>query len=343
MLRLSLLTVAIASISMFGLRPSAAADAKPRLAGPVIHDNLAIYFIKGESADGPAPLTLKEALEKGAVRVHETGEVRRLEIENIGDQEVFVNAGDIVKGGRQDRALTASLLLTPRSGRVPIAAFCVERSRWSKRATEDVAGFASSEETLPSREAKLAMRSVQAAPPGPVGAYSNPQGEMWASVASIQQKLQSSLGESIASPSSESSLQLALENETLQEARDAYIRALRPEGEQATDITGFAFAVNGRLSSADIYASNGLFRKLWPKLLTASATEAIASKDEPRRAPPTLGAVAGFLADAEKGEKTEQALGANVVLDSRVTETAIYSETRTPKAGWTHRNYLARR
>lgn len=100
MLRLSLLTVAIASVSMFGFRSSAVADAKPRLAGPVMYENLAIYFIKGEDAGGPAPLTLDEALEKGAVRVYETGEVRRLEIENIGDQEVFVNAGDIVKGGR---------------------------------------------------------------------------------------------------------------------------------------------------------------------------------------------------------------------------------------------------
>lgn len=170
-----------------------------------------------------------------------------------------------------------------------------------------------------------------------------PQGEMWASVASIQEKLKKSLGEAVASPTSESSLQLALENETLRKAQDAYVQALRPEGENPTDITGFVFAVNGKLSSADVYPSNGLFRKLWPKLLNASVTEAIANKDEPRSAPPALGAVAEFLSDAEKGEKTEQTLAASVVLDSRVTETAIYSETRTPKAGWTHRNYLARR
>lgn len=343
MLRFSLLTLAVASFSLFALRPAVATDGKPRLSGPLTYENLTIYFIHGEDGGGPAPLTLAEALESGAARVHETGEVRQLEIENLGDQDVFVNAGEIVKGGRQDRALTASLTLPPHSGRVPIAAFCVERSRWSKRAAEDATQFASSADALPSRDAKLAMRSVQASPLGVAGAYADPQSAMWDSVDSIQKKLSDSLDEPVSSPQSLSSLQLALENDTLQKAKDAYLQALRPAGEKGTDVTGFVFAINGKLNSADIYPSSGLLRKLWPKLLNASVTEAIANKDEPRGAAPNLDAVAAFLTDAEKGEKTERALGETTVLDSRVTEAAIYSETRSRRAGWMHRNYLARR
>jgi len=43
--------------------------------------------------------------------MHETGNVNTLQIENLGDQLIFVQAGDIVKGGRQDRTVAVSLLL----------------------------------------------------------------------------------------------------------------------------------------------------------------------------------------------------------------------------------------
>jgi len=56
--------------------------------------------------------------------------VNALTVENTGKDEVFVQAGDIVKGGQQDRVLSVDLLLPPRSGEVTIAAFCVEHGRW---------------------------------------------------------------------------------------------------------------------------------------------------------------------------------------------------------------------
>ena len=105
--------------------------------------------------------TLQEALAKGSVQVVETGRVNELQIENTGGEAVFIQAGDIVKGGKQDRVLTVSLLLPANSGRVPIASFCVEQGRWSPRGKEDHAKFSSAKEAMPSREALLAM----AAPP----------------------------------------------------------------------------------------------------------------------------------------------------------------------------------
>src|SRR5438445_3597845 len=39
-------------------------------------------------------------------------------------------------------------------------------------------------------------------------------------------------------------------------------------------VVGYAFAVNGQLKGAELYASHGLFRKQWPKLLHANAVEA---------------------------------------------------------------------
>src|SRR5262249_57259376 len=139
------------------------------VSGPPVHENLAIYFTHGASVAGPVPLALPEALAKGRVQVLETGQVNELKIENTGDEEVFIQAGDMVKGGRQDRVLTVSLLLPPRSGVVPIASFCVEPGRWSPRAGEDPTRFASASEAMPSRRALLVMAAPRAADPADPG------------------------------------------------------------------------------------------------------------------------------------------------------------------------------
>ncbi len=69
---------------------SAQAPEPNRISGPLVHENLAVYFIHGKSAPGKVPLTLEEAMASGTVKVRETSNVNQLEIENIGDDEVFV-------------------------------------------------------------------------------------------------------------------------------------------------------------------------------------------------------------------------------------------------------------
>ena len=96
---------------------------------------------------------------KGTVRVAETGSVNELRIENTGDEDVYVQSGDMVKGGRQDRVLTVSFVLPRKSGEMPVAAYCVEHGRWSQRGAEEVTTFAGAYNALPSREAKLAMKA----------------------------------------------------------------------------------------------------------------------------------------------------------------------------------------
>ena len=61
-----------------------------RLSGPVSHGNLAIYFVHGASRSGPVPLTLQEAMEKKVVEVREIGRVNEVLLENVGNEEVFI-------------------------------------------------------------------------------------------------------------------------------------------------------------------------------------------------------------------------------------------------------------
>ena len=361
-MRWSLLTAVSASpfllLSLVGLG-SAQAPEGPRISGPVVHENLAVYFIHGKSAAGKVPLTLEEAMAKGVVKVRETSNVNQLEIENLGNDEVFVQSGDIVKGGKQDRTLMVSLVLPPKSGAVPIASFCVEQGRWTARGREDAGNFSTASAAVPSREMKLAMKApIPAAAPAPrdpsrrgnivsLDETSARQQQVWNNVQKTQSRLTSSLGASVRSAQSASSLQLALENEKLVDAQKGYIKALKAAGEKDDDIVGFVFAVNGELNSADVYPSNGLFRKMWIKLITASAIEAIGHKDQPAVAPPSVEAVTAFLAVADAGTASEKALNAGVKLETREADKAYLFETArvaspTSPASWVHRNYLAR-
>src|SRR5438132_14209530 len=130
-----------------------------RLEGPFTQDNLSVFLIHGkDKITGKTFLTLQEALVQRKVIVRETRSVNELSIENVSSEEVYVQSGDIVKGGQQDRMLAVDLILPPHSGRIPISAFCVENGRWSKRGSEEVTVFNSSANVIAGRELKLAAK-----------------------------------------------------------------------------------------------------------------------------------------------------------------------------------------
>src|SRR5438105_7954718 len=127
------------------------------ISGPFTHQNLQVFLVHAETQlEDRHYAPLSEALEKGFVAVKETGNVQELHIENRSRQTtVFLNAGDIVKGGRQDRTIRDDLILPPLSGKVPLAAFCVENGRWTKRGAEDALVFSGNDKVLSSRKQKL--------------------------------------------------------------------------------------------------------------------------------------------------------------------------------------------
>jgi hypothetical protein len=323
------------------------------------------------------PLTLAEAVAQGSVQVTETGQVNELKVENTGEQEVFIQAGDMVKGGRQDRVLTVSLLLPPRSGVVPIASFCVEPGRWSARAGEDPTRFASATEAMPSRRALLVMAAPPVAEParphpagrqdatieaepnarlgvsqdarrqdvrqGPGNRGPGKQQQVWDTVAKTQAAIAGSVGVNVSAPQSASSLQLSLEHAALKEARAPYLAALEAAGLAEGDVVGYVAAINGRPVSADVYPSNGLFRKVWSRQLSAIVTEAIGAKaGEDAPAAPVVAEAEAFLVAAERGKAQERETVAAMRQETRDSDGALYNEARSPAGRWVHKNYLAK-
>jgi hypothetical protein len=290
---------------------------------------------------------LAEALAEKTIEVREIGQVNEVQVENTGSEEIFIQAGDIVKGGQQDRVLSVSLLLKPHSGPLAIASFCVEQGRWSARGSEDVRKFSSANASLPSRAAKVemagtALPQIDGADAPAVGQR---QREIWKRVSEIQGKLASNLGAPVAAPPSRTSLQLALENGGLERAQEEYLKALQPLGEKDDDIVGYVFAVNGKLNSADIYPSNGLFRKMWPKLLRASATEALSERNGAAEPAPPATEASGFLASPRVAPGVQRNVGAAANIEMRESAKTLFMEAKpaaAPASTWVHRSYLAR-
>src|SRR5205809_4571600 len=151
------------ALSLAFSAPAFGAEEPLKITGPHVHENLAIFLIHGEDrATGKNWLTLQEALEKKKAVVRETSNVNELIIENTGDDTtIYVEAGDIVKGGKQDRCIGNDLVIE--SGvKTPVGAFCVEHGRWTRRGSESAAYFASANDRAPSKQLKLAVKQMRA-------------------------------------------------------------------------------------------------------------------------------------------------------------------------------------
>jgi hypothetical protein len=307
-----------------------------RLSGPYTHANLTVFLVHGpETLGGTSFLTLQEALEQKKVIVHETGSVDELAVESVAEgEDVFVQAGDIVKGGKQDRTFQYDAVVGPKSGRVPVASFCVEQGRWSKRKDESPLLFDSSSSSVSTSENRRAANS-----PG----ESN-QSEVWRNVARTQERLGKKIGSSVQSEASASSLQLTLESQPVRDAVAPYL-ALGPILHDHNDVIGYVAAVNGRVVAADVYASRALFRKLWPKLLDGSAVEAFIESDPGRGFDPVQGdAVRAFLAEGEGAALNSDAVTERTYVQVRRTDRVMLVESCDRSRGnlVLHRSFLAR-
>jgi hypothetical protein len=275
----------------------AAAEPPPKISGPFTHANLSIFLLHGKDVLPPGQklLTLQEALEQKKLVVNETSTVNQLSVENTSsDCSVFIQAGDIVKGGKQDRLMAVDMIVPPKSGLLPIASFCCEAGRWTKRGGEDATKFGASIAQAANKDVKLALNAARS------------QSTVWEKVREAQMKLSKNVGKPVASAASPSSYQLTLEDKDLLAKVDAYVTALKKAADEKNDTVGFVIVINGKVSGAEQYGSHELFLKLWPKLIRAAAVDALSEFDAKKKfEAATAKTVETFLAAAGKGEAKE--------------------------------------
>lgn len=303
-----------------------------RISAPVSYKNLSVFLIHGKNQiDHKNILTLQEAMEKDILVVYETSDVNELAVENKSSQyEVFIQSGDIVKGGKQDRVLSVDIIIPAKSGKISIEVFCVEHGRWTQRGGESSGKFSSSNERIVSRDLKLAANKERS------------QDQVWKKVTETQDKLSSNVGGSVNSAASKTSLQLSLENKKVVATIDEYVKNLSGMLDGQDDVIGYAFVINGKINSADIYASSFLFKKLWTKLLKASATEAVAELNGAKGVKLIkISDIRAFLDGADQGKSEERALTNRVKLVTRESKDDVVFESRDEKSkAVIHRSYV---
>jgi hypothetical protein len=306
-----------------------------RLSGPYTYENLTIFLIHAPDRSKQLLFTpLQEAMERKIVRVFETSEVNELAIENVSrTEEVLVQSGDIVKGGQQDRVLAVDLILPANSGKMPIDAFCVEHFRWDQRGQERADQFTLSEQMVATKSLKLATK------------HEVSQTEVWKEVDTAQAKLSAGANEDVRSELSRSSLQLAQENQKVQDSTGAYLNKLSTIVDGASDVIGFVFAINNKLNSADVYPSNAMFKRFWPKLLKTAAIEAVAERGvDDKTEVVTIKAAGEFLGASEQGTETLKEVTRRTHIVKHESEKGLFFETRDMdhQAAWIHRSYLTK-
>lgn len=329
---LTLLAV-LSPVLLFAQDPVPAGEGQT-ISGPYTVRNLTVFLIhqKG-SVRNEKIMTLQEALRRKKAIVYETGTVGELEIRNLSrDHSIYIQAGDIVKGGQQDRVIPEDVIVPPRSGKIPIPSLCVEQGRWSGRGSEQATAFGSSDNQIASRALKLAAK------------HKGEQQEVWNEVAASQSKLQGVLAADVRSELSHSSLQLTYENDSLERSVETYMDGLEKIIAGRKDVVGFAFAINGEVNSVDVYRSSTLFRKLWPKLLRAAATEALAESTAPVTTTTVVTDkdIRASMSEAESAPEQEKRASDDMTIVTRDAEDHILFETRDAagKGEWMHRSYM---
>jgi hypothetical protein len=302
-----------------------------RIDEPCVHENLAIYlmFLEGPSRPGAGLVTLAEALKTERIRVKETGEVNRLTVENRSDRNVFIQAGDILRGGQQDRMVAHDLVLPPGSERIPLEVFCVEAGRWNRRGLESSGQFSSSFHRASTNRLTLAARHAES------------QDEVWKAVAQAQDDLTESVRVVVRAERSPTSMELTLNNREIRKAARPYLKSLRACVGGTPGSVGAAVAINGRLERASIFGWSDLFAKSLPKILSAASVEAVAARrDTASIDPPPAAAVGEFLLIPAGVKGTKRKLHGGLEEQRHSYGGVIRFITRDERLGWIHAEVL---
>jgi hypothetical protein len=303
---------------------------KFRLSGPYKHDNLTVFLLHGKDQDDRDYLTLDQGLDKKLVVVSEKKQerVNELQIENKSDRYLFLQEGDRLQGGKQDRIIVTSLIVPPKTGPMPVPAFCIEQSRWR-------AG-ASGKQFDNVRNVILASQGVRAAAKGTP--MRGGQGAVWREV----QKDKAAAMQKLGSKNTNSSLNETLDSPEVKKICDACAKALNPLADKHSDVIGVAVAVNGKVEEVDVYPNHKLFARLYPRLVQSFAVQAALEKDKTKKVPAVAAAeVEKFMAGGKEKAKRLETINADNRMRVRDLEAQLECVTAY-KGQVIHRQWLNR-
>ena len=234
------------------------------VAGPFSHENLTVFLLNGNEQDDRDFITLDQGLKDNVVKVSEQGQaqVNQLEIDNQSDQYLFLQEGDRVVGGQQDRIIITSLVIPPHSGKMPLPSFCVEAGRWHGSGQFHYA-----------MNAALAPKDVREA-----SKVVGQQSVVWESVRGIKHVAGTSTA--VNAPNTNTSLTETLDSPQVKKLSDACAEALKGILDEHPRAVGVVIAVNGKIEEVNVYPNQKVLSQLYPRLLQSYALQAALAKNE---------------------------------------------------------------
>jgi hypothetical protein len=271
-----------------------------------------IPLVVAKPPDSPDDLlVLDEAMQQRLVRIHEVddaGEVNELTLTNKSRRPLFLLAGEVIIGGKQDRIIGKNTIIPARTT-LDVPVFCVEHGRWSDGTSKE-------------------FRSANALAHGKLRAKASfeDQSQVWSEVAAKNDARKTTNAtdtyRTVATQQVDGTL--AADEKQVRAAL-----AKLPKGARER-MVGYAVAINGSVATVDVFGSPQLFRKLEDKLMRSYLTEAVDVVADAKAVAPTVAAVKEFMADADAAD--EEASYATTAAD-----TAIKGGKRAAKAMVTYK------
>lgn len=235
--------------------------------------------------------------------------VNTLVIENKSEVPIFVLAGTVVRGGKQDRQIGQDFVVDAKQT-TPVDAFCVERGRWTMEREGEATGgrFVA--------VSSLANAKVRAA-----GQYAKDQSAVWDNVAQVNKAhSKSAASDTLLATLEAPDVEAAIVRRSAELA--AALRAAAPPS-PAGGLVGFAWAIDGRIEGLRYFAHTRVFDLVESKLARSVAADVVTAEAQgPGPAelrPPTIADLEAFVAAVANAETVRH--------DTRAANENVYQQS----------------
>ena len=179
--------------------------------------------------------------------------VNTLFVENLSKDTVFLMAGEVVQGGKQDRVIAQDMILAPNSGKTALPVFCVESGRWTYKSGE--------KDNFDKYYGGASMKLR-----GVVDTKQN-QSEVWSEVSRSNEK------NKVNSQTSAYTVQAT--SEEFQKNKKDYLAYFQDKFKNDANVVGVIVVTGKRVVGCDMFASPALFQSQYSTLLDSYINEAV--------------------------------------------------------------------
>jgi hypothetical protein len=233
-----------------------------RVGEPLSYQALSVFPLFTQSKSSVEYALADEALRDQLLTVQEVsegGSVPELLVENKADMRVLFIEGEELVGAKQNRILNTSILVAAKSKtKIPVS--CVERGRWSYQSQH----FGLSGSHSPS-SVRYAVKASVTESLRREGSRRSDQGTVWGKVATMNAACFAE------SPTDAMSAAFDTYKEQLAEFREHL--------KYVDGASGLAVVIGKRVVGCDLFDKPSTCRKVWDRLLSGLALEAIARED----------------------------------------------------------------